>query len=188
MNKAKIPSQPRCIITARIRRMGEVLFSQVCLSTSRSLVPGPFREGGGGLSPRFFPRSLVLDPFWGVPSPRLFLRSLVPAFFKGGTLEWGTPPPQPGQWGTPGQEWSTPLARLGWCGYRQVRMGYPPPNQVMVGYPPWAGQDGVSPPPPTGQVRMGTPLPQGTTAERGLATRRAVCLLRSRRRTVLLYS
>ena len=41
------------IFTARIRRMGKVLFSQV------SVCPLP----GGYPSPRFFPRSLVPGPF-----------------------------------------------------------------------------------------------------------------------------
>ena len=44
--------------------------------------------------------------------------------------------------------------------------------------PPWPRQDGVTPPTP----------PQGRTAQWVLAMRRAVCLLRSCRRTVLLVS
>ena len=60
-----------------------------------------------------------------------------------------------------------------------------------VGYPsmgsgwgtPQSGQDGV----PPSQVRKGhPPSPQDRTAERALATRWVVCLLRSRRRTFLL--
>ena len=51
--------------------------------------------------------------------------------------------------------------------------GYPPPP---AGYPP----------PPPSQVRMGGGYPVRTT-EAVLTTRRAVCLLRSRRRTFLLY-
>ena len=90
-------------ITARIRRMGKVLFSQV------SVCPW----GGGGvphLHTIILP--LVPCPFWGVPHLHPIIPPLVPVLSAG--------------------------------------------------------------------------TPQDRTAERALATRQAVCLLRSRRRTVLL--
>ena len=85
-------------ITARIRRMGKVIFS-VCLSVHTR----------GNPSPRFFPRSLVLGPFGEVPQ----------SWLGGGYPSIGYPPGRPG--------WSIPLARTV-LGYPpgQVRMGYPP--------------------------------------------------------------
>ena len=61
-------------------------------------------------------------------------------------------------------DWVTPC---------QVRMGYPP---TRTGVPP-AGSGWDIPP---ARLGWGTP-PQDRTAKRALATRRAVCLLRSRR-------
>ena len=65
--------------------------------------------------------------------------------------------------------------------------GVPPPSDWM-GYPPPALQQGRmgTPPPPAGQD--GVPLSQGERAtERVLVMWQAVCLLRSRRRTFLLW-
>ena len=93
----------------------------------------------------------------GYPSPRFFPRSLVPGPFG------GYPSPR-----------FFPRSLLG--GTPVIAMGYP-----ILGYP-QPGQDGV---PPSSQVRMG--YASGTTSERALATRQAVCLLRSRRRTFLFY-
>ena len=72
-------------------------------------------------------------------------------------------------------------------GYPSPGQGVPqygvPPGQVRMGYtPPQPGQDGVHPP---SQVRMGYPPPRDRTAERTVTTQRAVCLLHSRRRTIL---
>ena len=73
-------------------------------------------------------------------------------------------------------------------GYPNVRQGVPqsqaggtsvlgyPPARTALGYIAWPGHDWGTPPPP-----------KDRTAEEVLATRRAVCLLRSRRRTVLLH-
>ena len=65
--------------TARIRRVGKVIFSQVCPFTRGgglpqsqvlSQVSGPRSFLGGTPSPRFFPRSLLPVPFpAGVPLP-----------------------------------------------------------------------------------------------------------------------
>ena len=66
-------------------------------------------------------------------------------------------------------------------GNAPARMGYPP-GQVRMGYTP--ARTGVTP----SQVRMGyppSPPGQDRTAERTLATRWAVCLLRSRRTFLL---
>ena len=64
-------------ITARIRRMGKVLVSQV------SVLPN-----GGGVYPsaRFFPRSLVPGPFWGIPQSQVLSLVSHPRSFLGGTL------------------------------------------------------------------------------------------------------
>ena len=150
------------------------VFTDVCLPTPgrvypspmlfpRPLVPGPFQ--GGYPSPRFFPRSLVPGPFQkGYPSPRFFPRSFLGG---GGYLSpgRGTPvlPPAMSKW--------YPLVRS------RCNTPPPPPSQVRMGYPP-ARSGWDSPPPPHTQER---------TAERALATRRVVCLLRSRRRTFLWY-
>ena len=113
-------------ITARIRRMAKVLFSQVCLFT---------REEGGlpqcqVLSEVSGPRSFPLSSWGRYPSPRFFPRSLVPGPFSGSTLllagggtpvlpggtpvlrqDWGTPMVRTGV--SPGQDWSSPLGRTG---------------------------------------------------------------------------
>ena len=106
---------------------------------------------GGYPSPRFFPRSLIPGPFFGVPqswpggvpqddippppgqvrmghpSPRFFPRSLIPGPFFGVSQSW------PG--GVPQDDIPPP---------NHFRMGHPPPprSQVRMGY---------SPPPPPGQ-------------------------------------
>ena len=107
---------------------------------------------------------------WYLPWPGPDGGTMVPCSFPGpfqGVPQsfWGVPPARPG--------WGIPPARTGmvypWPGQDGV-----PPHHVRMGYPPWPDQDGVPPP------------PQDRAAERALATRRAVCLLRSRRRTFLL--
>ena len=58
-------------------------------------------------------------------------------------------------------------------------MGYPP-SQNWMEVPPWSGLDGGTP------IRLdGIPTLEKRAAEQALATRLAVCLLRSRRRTFL---
>ena len=64
-----------------------------------------------------------------------------------------------------------------------------PPGQDKVGYPSATRTGWGTPPPPPRPVlpgQDGVPPPLARTAEPALATRWAVCLLRSRRRTVLL--
>ena len=101
--------------------------------------------GGGGAYPcsRFFLRSLIKVPFWGVPQSQVLSQVTGPKSFSGGTpvlagqgtpvlaegqrtpwpgQDWGTPPPQPGQDEVPS------LAMSGWGTPGQVRMRYPPPG------------------------------------------------------------
>ena len=111
-----------CIITARIRRMGKVLFSQACVCP---------RGGGGGESYpmvsglRFLPWSFVPGPFQWVcyPSPvtgPVQSSVLGPALgaAEGCTpvLPMGRGVPLPRTGVSPSQDWSTP----------QDRTGYPP--------------------------------------------------------------
>ena len=87
-------SDHRIFFTARIRRMGKVMFS-VC--------PQPGVGGGSTPPPSQVLWSLVPGPFLeGYPSPRYFPWSLVPATFQGvpqiggypsNCLEWGHPRP-----------------------------------------------------------------------------------------------
>ena len=108
--------------------------------------------------------------FLGVPHLHPIILPLVTCPFWGGLPHWLVPGPF---WGYPSP--------------RQVEMGYPP---VRDGYPP--GQVRMREYP---KIKMGYPLPvcQGwgtappldRTTEGVLATRWAVCLLRSRRRTFL---
>ena len=104
----------------------------------------------------------------GYPSLRFFLCSLV--------LSWGRTP-------VPGSFPALVPGPFPVGGYPTHRSLVPCPFQggipVLTGRYPRVGY-------PPGQVRVGyPPPPQDGIAERALATRRAVCLLRSRRRTFL---
>ena len=104
--------------------------------------------------------------FTGVCLSRFFPRCFpgVPqSWLRGGYSLIGYP--------KPGQDGGLPQV-----GVPLGRTGVPSPSQVRLGY---------SPPPPAGQD-WGTP--RDRTAERAIATRQVVCLLRSRRRTFLLIS
>ena len=110
--------------------------------------------------------------------------------------------PPPGGWGgypgvvPPWGGYPVPVPPRGggtWVRYPPMggtRFRYPPPpGGTQVRYPP-GGEGGVpgSGTPPGGVPRSGTPPPRGggypgRTTEGVLTTRRAVCLLRSRRRT-----
>ena len=114
------------------------VFTGVCLSTP-----------GGYPSPRFFPRSMVIGPFWGRGTP-------VPGSFPG---HWSQVPsrgyPNPGQgvpqsWlgGTPGwtrQNWGSPCEGQGW-GSPTARSGWGTPWPGQDGVLPWPGQDWGTPP------------------------------------------
>ena len=164
------------------------------------LVSGPFpggtltRSGHGGTPAR---------SGWGVPHPSMGLYPIpgwgYPLTRSG--QEVGTPSPQPSQdrgvphprtGGNPSHGGGTP-SQDGW--YPEV-----PPARSNGGYPsqergvpwgtPWPDQDkGIPhprmvpwyPPPPI--LGWGTPPPPHRTMEGVCATRRAVCLLRSSRRT-----
>ena len=171
------------IFTARIRRMGKVMFSQVSVHSHggitpcprffpRSLVPGPFLAGGRYPSPRFFPRYLVPGPFPGYHCPWFFPRSLVPGPFSGLPQSWpgGTPVlvrkyPNPG-WGYPGPSpsWGvlaagTPVLARG----TPSQEGYPSPvlartHQDKTRLHCLLGQDKtwVPPPPPRQNSRAST--------------------------------
>ena len=99
------------IFTARIRRMGKVMFS-VC--------PPPW-GGRGYPSLRFFPRSLVPDPFQGVPQSQILSKVSGPRSFAGGIPQSQVL-----------SEVSGPRSFLG--------DGYPIPSQDW-GRPPRPGQD-----------------------------------------------
>ena len=105
-------------ITARIRRMGKVLFSQVSVCS---------HLGVPHLHPIILP--LVPCPFWGYPSDW----SQFP--FAGYHSPKGVLQSQAMVVGTPG--WNNPLG--------QVKLGYP---LARTGVLPWPGQDMVPPPPP----------------------------------------
>ena len=108
------------IITARIRRMGKVLFSQVSVC--------PLGGGGGLLHLCPIILQLVPCPFWGIP--HLHSNNTGPMFFPGGTpcpshntstgprpLPKGYPSPRKGEYlrmGTPHQGWVTPQPGQGW--------------------------------------------------------------------------
>ena len=93
-----------------------------------------------------------------------------------------------------------PLLVQDWMGYPPVQdwMGYPPPHcQILDGYPLCPRLDGYPPAPiprldgipPCPWLDGVPPTPSGDwSAKRALATRRAVCLLRSRKRTFLFFS
>ena len=132
---------------------------------------------------------LVSCPFLGVP------QWLVPSPFGG--VPWpGQDDGYPGQvrMGYPGQGWGIPWPGMGYpkpgTGYLHPEMGY---SLARDGVSPWQGmgyhQPGWGTPP---IQRWGTPwpgmgYPQDRTTDGVLDTRQAVCLLRSRRRTVLCY-
>ena len=160
------------IFTACIWRMGKVMFSiwggnpgpvMGYPPLSNDGVPLPHSEMGYSLSRNGYP--LARD---GVPSH--------PEIGCSPVQEWGTPlssddvplpHPEMGyppiqRWVPPGQRWGPPLP---W-----PEMGYPPVQR-------WATPAGDG----------GTPPPWDRTAERALATRWAVCLLRSRRNTILYW-
>ena len=127
-------------------------------------------------SPRFFPRSLVPGPLLVCyPNPRFFLRS----FPRGTPILPGGDSPIPGVIPVPGWGSTQPIwGGTPGQGYPPAGTGVPPgwelgsPHQDRTGVAP--GQDKGIPPPPE------------RTAERVLATRQAVCLLRPRR-TFLIY-
>ena len=171
--------------------MGKVIVS-VCVSPhlgNHPLVPCLFRG---------VPQCLVQCPFLGrYPSPRRGGGGGLPLSQVGGTqsgLE-RVPPTITG--------WGTPLASTGWDTPWQGQDGVPsqpgqdevPPGQDRLRYPPpsppirtgWGtllippGQDRLeypSPPPPP-------PRPRDRTAQRVFSARWPICLLRSRRRTIL---
>ena len=94
-------------------------------------------------SPRFFPRSLGSDPFWGLPQSWLGGGGHTPDLI-------GAPHPGLGYALSrtrvpPGQDWGT----LPWPGLRY------PPSPARTRVPPPPSQ--VPPPPPTGYVADGMP-------------------------------
>ena len=115
----------------------------------------------------------------GYPSPRFFLRSLVPGPFGGFLSPRWAGTPVPGRGVPPARKGVSSLGRTG-LGYPLTRtgLGYPP-ARTELGYP--LARTGLGPP----LAGTGVPPPQDITAERALATRWAVCLLRSRRGTFL---
>ena len=108
-------------------------------------------------------------------------------YFHWGIPQWLVPDPFMGR-GHPVPRRGYPVLAGGY-----PSMGYLPLRQVSMAYP--LGQDRMGYPPPPAMSWWGTSQPAnagwGTpprdrTAERALAARRAVCLLRLRRSTVLL--
>ena len=131
-----------------------------------------------------FHRCLSVNRGWVPHLHSIILPSTGPMSFPGGyPSAWSHVPsweeyPFQSQWGVP-----HPVL----MGYlSQVSMGYPPPIGTGWGYPP--GQDWIGwNPPPFHWDWIGVPPPPGDrSGERVLAMRRAVCLLRSCRRTFLL--
>ena len=135
------------------------MFSQVCVCSTLG--------GGGGSYP-------------------------IPGLARGGTPSqvWpgGYPIPGLAGGGVP-----HPSLGRGYPGYPPTRSGWGPPGPG-TGYPPDLGQstpqtwDRIPPPPDLGWGTPPLPTRSGLdrAAQRVLATRRAMCLLRSRRRTFLL--
>ena len=117
--------------------------------------------GGGGRYP-------IPGPDWGVPHPRS--GQVVPT--PGLNEEVPRPRSQVWMGGMPIQDQNggaTPPVKT-WWGYPPLsKTGWGTPCPRLDGYPPVLRLDGVSPP----------------SAKQALAMRRAVCLLRSRRRTFL---
>ena len=126
-----------------------------------------FTTGGGTPVPGPF-------PVW-YPSPRLFLRSLVPGGYSSSGFFL--------------RALVLKILSVGsWLGVLPVPVGRyprtgasPPPVRPRLGYP--QPEQGWGTPPPPTLVRTGIPLDR--TAERVLATRRAACLIRARRMTFL---
>ena len=148
-----------CVITARIQRMRE--------GTVFSLFVSPHIDGRGVLHPADGVGGIPILPHRGVPL----------SFLTGGT-RWGVPPP--------GLDGVPPIG-AGW-GYPPLGLGGVPPGTGWG--TPWLGLDWGTTPIRTGwgttpvRTEQGYPPPPGATAQ-ALATRRAVCLLRSCRRTFL---
>ena len=121
-------------------------------------IPGPGGYPIPGLDRGRYLGYPPVKDWMGYPPPRPDLGwGWVPGVCPQSKIGWGTTPPV--------QTWDG--------GYPQSKIGWgTPPSKIGWGTPP-PGQrlDGVPPPP---------------SAKRALATRRAVCLLRSRRRTFLL--
>ena len=172
------------IFTARIRRMGRGnIFSFFACSHLGGGVPHPADRGVGyhipGLDGGGYPIHLMggtTSQVWtgGAPHP----------------ADWGVPPSQVWMGGTPSSWWGggCPIPGLTWGG------GVPPSQ--LTGSTPFPGLEGGTPSypdagvPPSQVWTGGTPLaggaPSTRPAQHVLATWRAVCLLRSRRRTFLL--
>ena len=165
---------------------GKVIVS-VCPHLREGGFPVP-RLGGGIPHPKSRWRGTPSQVWvWGYPIPGLGGGNLVPGFGGGTSSQvWvgmypipglGGGYPIPGWGGTPFQVWvgDIPIPGLGRGTPSQVWQGTP--SQVWVGRYPIPGPDRVD----------GVPLPHThTSAKRALATRRALCLLRSRKRTFFL--
>ena len=169
--------------------MGKVLFPQALVYLST----------GGYPSPRFFPWFLVPDPFPGCPSPRWGERGY-------SSLRWGGGTPVPDGRGTPVLDGRYPSSRQG---VPQSQIGGIPVPGYFAGLwsqvlsqgcpsPRWGNtpvpdgglpqfQLGGTPVQTRGLQYPPTPSPRDRTAERVLAMLRAVCLLRSRRKTFLFF-
>ena len=119
------------VITARIRRMGKVMFSQVSVRSHPVGWGGGWRGGVTHLHPIILP--LVACPFqWGTPSHNT---STGPMSFLGGP-PMTDPRSLPGGGGVP-QSWMAEGGTQG-CGTPKPEMGYP------------LARSGHSPPPPPG--------------------------------------
>ena len=173
---------------------------QCCTQTEFKLYfvypdPNHYRTKGWGETPwaNYLPFTLSILDFMGSLPPAYVVRQEV-IFSRvcfcsggggGGTLVPGSLPGPfrgdtrvlgsfPGFWfqvlsgGYPSSSWGYPSPGWGLFQKRDT------PIQVRMGYPP----------PPT-RTEVPLPPPLDRTAEQALATRRAVCLLRSRRRTFL---
>ena len=84
-----------------------------------------------------------------------------------------------------GIPWSTP--HLDWMEYPHVRTGWgrPPPSELNGGMPPPLRLDGGTLSSGVDRGSAPPPPPHPKTEQRALATWRAVCLLRERKRTLL---
>ena len=186
------------VITARVRSMREgTVFTGVCLFTLlgggvprypsnqwRDPIQCRYRGVGGTSYPFCCGREDYSYPFWwgegrGIVTPSFLVGvshlanrrypHLADRWVPWGTpcqTGWGYPPPLWGlDGGTPsiGTGWGTSLSGL-YCGTPSIGTGWGTPHQDWMGVPPPSG---------------------GRTAQRAPATRRAVCLLPSRRRTFL---
>ena len=141
--------------------MGKAMFSPmaVCLSVCPHLVGGtPFQVWIRGYP---IPGLGVPYPAGGIPCPR---------------SRWEVPHPADGREGVPhprSRQGSTPS---------YIRMGEYPLSRTEWGNP---HQDCMGYPLPPSRTGWGSRLSGDRSAQRTLTTRRAVCLLRSRRRTFL---